>query len=495
LAAIYIFLISTRVDYLSSKIAPLIFGYYYFGVLNVTLMKNKPLFLSLLLLLTAGTTFAQGIQFENTEWSQVLSKAKKQNKLVYVDVYTTWCGPCKIMASTIFLVKEVGDKYNDLFINYKIDAEKGFGIDLAKKYKVEGYPTNLYINPRTEEVVYRVMGSTDVSTFLERADIAIAESKDPMSWQDYEAKLATGIKDAAFLKAYLTKAKRLDKPNDAALDVYVAHHLSEPPSLDQLRLLLEHANTYSTQATELLLKNREQATKVYPDNPERFDYWLQSLPYATLTRAVEKKEIQLLAQMDSFSRRYNIVIDGPSGILYYYREFYQKAGEPEQAWQATITEADYLMALSDEDLLHKDEAAMEQIRESLKMQLIRMNVPEDKHESSIAATIEKNPSIQKSVSYNVANALNSAAWQPVERKVNDHSTLSRALKWSERSMTLTEGSPQWAAIADTYAQLMWLKGDKTAAISMQERAVAQAKQMNPEVAEDLELTLKKMKEQ
>ena len=66
-----------------------------------------------------------GIRFEQAEWTAVLSKAKAENKLVFIDVYTSWCGPCKIMVRDIFPQKEVGNKFNASFINFKIDAEKG----------------------------------------------------------------------------------------------------------------------------------------------------------------------------------------------------------------------------------------------------------------------------------------------------------------------------------------------------------------------------------
>jgi uncharacterized protein YyaL (SSP411 family) len=59
-------------------------------------------------------------------------KAKKENKLIFVDAYASWCGPCKLMVKNIFPLKTVGDYYNSHFINAKIDMEKGEGIELAK---------------------------------------------------------------------------------------------------------------------------------------------------------------------------------------------------------------------------------------------------------------------------------------------------------------------------------------------------------------------------
>ena len=82
------------------------------------------------LLFICSISFSQGINFvpEDMKWQDVLAKAKKENKIVFVDAYTTWCGPCKWMAANIFPTKEVGDVFNASFVNAKIDMEKGEGI-------------------------------------------------------------------------------------------------------------------------------------------------------------------------------------------------------------------------------------------------------------------------------------------------------------------------------------------------------------------------------
>ncbi|MFS4455671.1 thioredoxin family protein [Maribacter sp. 2304DJ31-5] len=92
------------------------------------------------------TANAQGIQFFKGTFDEAIAKAKEENKLVFVDFYTTWCGPCKMMSKRVFPQKIVGDYFNEKFVSIKIDAEKGEGIALADTYKVEAYPTLVYIN-------------------------------------------------------------------------------------------------------------------------------------------------------------------------------------------------------------------------------------------------------------------------------------------------------------------------------------------------------------
>ena len=109
------------------------------------------------ILLFSWNVFSQGIQFEAGSWKEVLQKAKQENKLIFVDLYTTWCGPCKKMAADTFPQQAVGDYFNKNFVNYKIDAEKGEGPELAGKYEVSAYPTLVFVDA-AGELVYKFMG-------------------------------------------------------------------------------------------------------------------------------------------------------------------------------------------------------------------------------------------------------------------------------------------------------------------------------------------------
>lgn len=85
---------------------------------------------------------------KNETLANVLAQAKIQKKLVFVDVYTTWCLPCKIMDEEVFSKKQTIDYLNDNFISYKVDAEKGTGGAVALMYEVEAYPTMLFLDEK-----------------------------------------------------------------------------------------------------------------------------------------------------------------------------------------------------------------------------------------------------------------------------------------------------------------------------------------------------------
>ena len=74
-------------------------------------------------LFTFSTVIGQGIDFHHGTWKEALAEAQKQDKLVFIDAYAKWCGPCKKMAKNVFTLSEVGDFYNENFINVKLDME------------------------------------------------------------------------------------------------------------------------------------------------------------------------------------------------------------------------------------------------------------------------------------------------------------------------------------------------------------------------------------
>ncbi|MFH6959505.1 thioredoxin family protein [Flavobacterium aquidurense] len=93
-----------------------------------------------------------GIQFFNGTIQEALEKAKKENKPIFLDIYATWCGPCKMLKKNTFSDKEVGDYYNTNFINIAIDSETKEGRELVDKYRIEGYPTLLILDKNGKQI-------------------------------------------------------------------------------------------------------------------------------------------------------------------------------------------------------------------------------------------------------------------------------------------------------------------------------------------------------
>lgn len=109
---------------------------------------------------------AGGMQFKKESWNDVLKMAKKENKLIFLDIYATWCGPCKRLKANTFSNAEVGKLYNDKFINVALDGEKGEGVELARKYAVRSYPTLLFLDSNGN-IVTRTGGYHNPEEFIE----------------------------------------------------------------------------------------------------------------------------------------------------------------------------------------------------------------------------------------------------------------------------------------------------------------------------------------
>lgn len=140
----------------------------------------------------------EGIIFFEGRFNEALAKAKEQNKLVFLDCYTTWCGPCKWMAANVFTNDTVADYFNKTFICYKQDMEKGEGVDVAKMYTVRNYPTYLWVDPNGKQV-HRSVGSVSPASFLRIGNDAISTDRN----QSYlEEQYKSGNRKPELLLAY-----------------------------------------------------------------------------------------------------------------------------------------------------------------------------------------------------------------------------------------------------------------------------------------------------
>lgn len=114
----------------------------------------------------SGTKNENGIAFHQGTWNEALALAKKENKLVFLDISASWCGPCRMLKARTFPDSEVGIFYNSNFINVEVDGEEGEGADLARKYKIRGYPSLIFVNGNGE-VVAQTAGYHNPEEFIE----------------------------------------------------------------------------------------------------------------------------------------------------------------------------------------------------------------------------------------------------------------------------------------------------------------------------------------
>ncbi|MBI3135983.1 MAG: thioredoxin family protein [Bacteroidetes bacterium] len=116
-----------------------------------------------------------GIKFFEGTWAEALEAAKKDKKVIFLDAYASWCGPCKRMSAMTFTDESVGAYFNEHFISYKMDMEKhSDGPRLSTKYGLQAYPT-LYFVDSDENIVHQTLGYMEPSQLISAGEVAVSK--------------------------------------------------------------------------------------------------------------------------------------------------------------------------------------------------------------------------------------------------------------------------------------------------------------------------------
>ncbi|MGL5682220.1 MAG: TlpA family protein disulfide reductase [Marinifilaceae bacterium] len=162
-------------------------------------MRLRKIIIMCLAAIMPLTLFAEGVKFRDINYGEALQVAKKEKKLVFIDFYTIWCGPCKMMAKDVFPTKIAGDYFNEGFISLKFDAEKGEGKELAKKFSVTGYPTFIIINSEEQEL-FRIRGYHKADDFIDRIRKGLDASWSP---EQVEVRFKKGERTSELVNEYI----------------------------------------------------------------------------------------------------------------------------------------------------------------------------------------------------------------------------------------------------------------------------------------------------
>lgn len=163
-------------------------------------------------LLSVVQVNAQGVTFIEGSWEEARQLASDQNKYILVDAFTDWCYWCKVQDKETFSREDVGQMVNEKFIPVKINFEEGIGVDLAMKYRVQGYPTLLFFNAEGKLVGRTVGYNSDPEEWMKEVEGMLNTETHPPSTVDPDV-LDPGFPD--FFKASFAKDGQRGKPADA----------------------------------------------------------------------------------------------------------------------------------------------------------------------------------------------------------------------------------------------------------------------------------------
>lgn len=226
-------------------------------------MKHlSKIFLSALILFSSLPSFSGGIDFHHDlTFQQALDKAKEEGKLVFIDCYTSWCGPCKRLAATVFVDSSLGEYFNNNYVNVKFDMEKDEGPSIATRYQITAYPTLLWLDPNGS-IKNKVIGGLDVKGLFDAGKKAADPIPELMSGMD--KKYATGARDEAFMEEYLNLFKSSGRDYDAVFAEYLKQANTQNwPKDKTLPLVFELTRNYPSAGIKQLLADKNALIAKY----------------------------------------------------------------------------------------------------------------------------------------------------------------------------------------------------------------------------------------
>jgi thiol-disulfide isomerase/thioredoxin len=259
-------------------------------------MKNVAI---VLFLVNAFLSVSQTeIKFEkNSTLDELKKKAKKENKLIFIDAYTTWCGPCKWISANIFTNEDVAKYYNQSFINAKFDMEdQGEGTRIGSEYQVMCYPNLLFIDGEGK-LVHRTAGAEQDPQYY----ITLGETaKNPEKrFSALEAKYRANPSNSANFKEYMSAVSTtcLDYANE--LDNFL-NQLNEADYLkhENWNIIQEYLTDFNHKTTQYIAKNTSKFSEKFGDQVNDF-----------LFNSIRQTAFDLLNEMDFQENKYQALLN------------------------------------------------------------------------------------------------------------------------------------------------------------------------------------------
>jgi thiol-disulfide isomerase/thioredoxin len=205
----------------------------------------------------------RSISFIEKPWAEILKTAQKEQKMIFLDAYTTWCGPCKWMAANIFTNDTVADFYNKNFICSHFDMEKGEGLELAKTYHVKAYPTLLFLTPAGEIVHIRVGAPRKGKDYIDMGTVALTPGDGYMA---YLKRYTDGERDPAFMLTFFDRLQGAYQPVNEPLNQYFkTQNDDQLLSAVNWQIINNYVWDVDSREFQYLIKNREAFSKRYTE--------------------------------------------------------------------------------------------------------------------------------------------------------------------------------------------------------------------------------------
>ncbi len=217
-----------------------------------------------------------------------------------MDAYAAWCGPCKRMAKNVFPTKEAGDYFNENFVNFKQDMEKGEGRKLAKKYKVGSYPTLLFLD-YNGDVVYQTKGARrDAKGLIAVGKKALQPSKKTL--QSLQNKWDQGNRELTFLKEFIKVQTLLGKSNNEVFGAFIsAIPEEEKDSEKYLDFVYKNTSNVLSPGMSFLYDNKAYYKSKH--SKKTFDKKINTIAVESASLAAKTNDNSALTQIKSMLKK------------------------------------------------------------------------------------------------------------------------------------------------------------------------------------------------
>ena len=235
------------------------------------------------------SSYAQGIEFVHVKWQEAIELAKEQNKLLFVDSYTEWCGPCKRMSKHEFVKADVGAIYNENFINLKLDMESKNGRTFDSSYPVSAYPTMFFLDGEGK-VVKKVKGGQKGEGLILMAK-TVLKSYDTSG--KFKEKYDAGDRSYDVVYSYVEALNKASKPSLRISNNYLK---SNPEITEEQKLKFYHIATVDADSKifDKMIENKTAIVALI--GTEDFDKKIKSACNNTVNKAIEYETEALLEE-------------------------------------------------------------------------------------------------------------------------------------------------------------------------------------------------------
>jgi thiol-disulfide isomerase/thioredoxin len=381
-----------------------------------------------------------GLKFEsNLSWEEIKSKASKEGKLIFLDCYTTWCGPCKKMDLQVYSLESIGTYLNKNYVSVKVQLDTSLkdseqvkkwykeAARIQKEYDVNAFPTYLFFT-KDGEILHRANAYKTPNEFLALA----MEAKDTAK-QFYRLlkNFRVGNRDYETTQYLVRCATTFDQglADEIAKD-YIASYIK---SISQDTALLKKENVEFILSFAHVLSSRTNAFRFFFSNSSAVDRLIgkNDFTFQTLSAVISKEEAVPLLQE-------------------------AKENHTTPKWQEIIrhisNKYNYKYAIS--------------IVTDLKVEWFKEHEMWDSYIGSLIAKVKL-----RDIS-NVDNStLNNYAWEIFQHS-HDNKQLNEALKWSEYSILSSTNNDQLKANhMDTKANILYKLNRKKEAMLLEDSII------------------------